>query len=257
MEAKLVTIPSLDGHIVNGTLNVPEDPVASALLVHGITADRHEWGFFDSLVTNFGKKNVTTLAIDYRGHGDSQLSIDKMSLSGVMLDVISSWKFLRAFDPNKPSFLVGNSFGGGIAYLFGQGATDCAHIYMTCPVTSYVADVSRVNANWQDDAKSGLVNYASKQLNSFIIPEFYVFDRLVKYQKVNVPFSVVHGSEDSDVPPEESKAFLMGRAPDSNYHALAGMDHSFSAPESAPNRNVLSPKLRQEAAEYIASILEW
>lgn len=256
MKTTPVTIQSLDGHTVHGTFNEPDDVIASALLIHGITADRHEWGFFDSLVVELAKKGVATLAIDYRGHGESDIPIERLSLSGITLDVIASWKFLRDAYPNVTSFLVGNSFGGGIGYLFGQEVGDCSHIYMTCPVTSYVADVSRVNADWQDNAKSGLVKYASKKLGSFVVPEFFVFDRLITNQAVNVPFSVVHGAVDSDVPPEESKAFLIDRAPEENYHALPGMDHSFSAPENAPDRDRLSPKLRQEAAVYIASILE-
>ncbi|MCB0321702.1 MAG: alpha/beta fold hydrolase, partial [Bdellovibrionales bacterium] len=195
MKKEEVKIVSEDGHIVHGTYSAPERTRACALLVHGITADRHEWGFFDSLVREFADRGVSTLAIDYRGHGMSKFPIERLSLSGVMADVMAAWSFLQKATPSVHSFIVGNSFGGGIAYLFGQNEKDCAHIYMTCPVTSYVADVSRVNSAWKDQAGTGLIQYASKKLSTIVVPEFYAYDFLIQNQHVSKPFSVVHGAE--------------------------------------------------------------
>lgn len=256
MKKEEVKIVSADGHVVHGTRCIPENIRASALLVHGITADRHEWGFFDALMQEFGESEVATLAIDYRGHGMSDIPIEQLSLSGVMIDVTAAWNFLREVSPATQSIIVGNSFGGGIAYLFGQNAEDCSHVYLTCPVTSYVSDVSRVNSHWIHQAKTGFIRYASKQLGAFIVPEFYAYDFLIAKQKVSIPFSVIHGAEDSDVPPEESRAFLASRANPHMYHSLSGMDHSFSAPAGSTDADSRSPLLRKEAAHYIATILD-
>ena len=47
MHTKQVALTAKDGHKVFGTHRQATSPRAAILLVHGITADRHEWGYYD------------------------------------------------------------------------------------------------------------------------------------------------------------------------------------------------------------------
>lgn len=127
---------------------------------------------------------------------------------------------------------------------------------MTCPVTSYIADLSRVSADWKDKISSGLIPYASKQLSSNIIPEMYVFDELIKACVIRTPVEVIHGTADSDVPFEESSSFVTQREKNITLYPADGMDHSFSAPEGSDNQKELSVQYRRQAALQVATIME-
>lgn len=253
-----ISLTAPDGHIVTGSLLRAKENRGIALLVHGITADRHEWGFFDFLSEALLAKGVSTLAIDYRGHGESPFPIEQLSLSGVFLDVMTAWQYLEqeSKGQNVKRFVVGNSFGGGIAYLFGQMHKNVDTVIMTCPVTSYIADLSRVSIDWKDKMPSDFIQYASKQLSSNTVPEMYAFDELIKECSIRIPVEVVHGTADSDVPFEESSNFVAQRKNNITLHPIDGMDHSFSAPEGSTNQKELSKQYRRQAAFEIATIME-
>jgi pimeloyl-ACP methyl ester carboxylesterase len=124
---KKISLTAFDGHVVAGSFSCAKKNQGTALLVHGITADRHEWGFFDYLSEALLSKGINTLAIDYRGHGESTLSIDQLSLSGVFLDIMTGWQYVEqgSRGHNVKRFLVGNSFGGGAGLFIWANAQEC------------------------------------------------------------------------------------------------------------------------------------
>jgi len=89
MDTEQVALTAKDAHKVFGTHRQATSPRATVLLVHGITADRHEWGHYDLVGDSLQKIGVASLAIDYRGHGASDRSIKNLMLSGIMLDIRS------------------------------------------------------------------------------------------------------------------------------------------------------------------------
>ena len=65
-----VQFSSFDGIGLEGTLLKPTSTVqASSLMIHGITADRHEWGTFDFLAQMLAEHGIASLRFDYRCHG--------------------------------------------------------------------------------------------------------------------------------------------------------------------------------------------
>jgi dipeptidyl aminopeptidase/acylaminoacyl peptidase len=249
-------IGAADGHVVQGTLRRGNGRGA-CLLVHGITADRHEWGLFDHLSDALSERSISTLAIDYRGHGTSLLPISSLSLPGVYLDIAAAWAGLlkETGEQSGNRTIIGNSFGGGLAYLFGQLTDSVDAVVMTCPVTNYMADLNRVNPDWMFSAPSGEIGYASKRLAADIVGDLCAFDDLISKIPARVSIDVVHGTEDADVPFSEANAFVDRLKPMATMHALAGMDHSFSAPEGVADRDRLSAEYRQHAALVIAELV--
>jgi pimeloyl-ACP methyl ester carboxylesterase len=251
-----VSLQSVDGHTVHGTLTAVERQRGVALLVHGITADRHEWGFFDFLVDELTKVGFSSLAIDYRGHGQSSMPIKDLALSGVVLDIAASWAHLTHTTEAPLGFrtIIGNSFGGGLSLLFGSLLTDVDRIIATCPVMSYVDDLTRVNEDWSKELSAGTIKYASKRLSSAVVPEMYLFDQMLESCGRTTPLTIVHGSADSDVPLSASESYLALRG-SGELLVLEGMDHSFSAPEGTPDASNVSAAYRLTAAREVASLL--
>lgn len=242
-----------DGHIVHGTLWAIEDQRGIALLVHGITADRHEWGFFDFLQEELANVGFSSLAIDYRGHGRSDIPISRLSLAGVILDIEAAWGLCQTHIRNDSSrqVIVGNSFGGGVSLFFGSRLWKVNQVVGTCPVMSYVDDIARVNESWQEVTETGLIKYASKHIPASLIPEMHLLDLLLEQDCRNSNLSIFHGSADSDVPLEASEQFLAARG-SGQLFVLDGMDHSFSAPAGTPDADSVSKRFRREAAIKVA-----
>ena len=107
MDTKQVALTAKDGHKVFGTHRQATSPRATILLVHGITADRHEWGYYDLVGDSLQKIGVASLAIDYRGHAeiDDVRSLVRDIESGT-LDGADWWRQVheRGFDQVPPPF---------------------------------------------------------------------------------------------------------------------------------------------------------
>lgn len=252
-----ISLCTPDGHLVTGSLLRANKEKGFALLVHGITADRHEWGLFDFLSEELHANGISSLAIDYRGHGKSMMSIEQLSLCGVLLDIQTAWQYVEKTcnDLNVKRFIVGNSFGGGLAYLFSQIYRKVDAVFLTCPVTSYISDLNRVTTDWRSSLVTGFVPYASKKLAASTVTEMYTFDELIENCVTRIPLTVIHGTADSDVPFDESSHFVSKRSRLATLHPLEGMDHSFSAPEGLPDREELSRQYRKQASIVIANIM--
>jgi predicted alpha/beta-fold hydrolase len=250
-----ISINNIDGHTVTGSYEKLKNAIGSCLLIHGITADRHEWGFFDALVWELSEKRISTLAIDYRGHGESNFSMKQLSLSGIYSDISLAWQWLAQNESSKERCIIGNSFGAGVAYLFGQLQRDVSQIVLTCPVTSYLADLQRVNPHWRNDVLTKNLQYASKELNPAIISEMEAYDHMIRCIKPSIYGHIVHGTADSDVPLSEVKSFAAARSPVFSLHPLLGMDHSFAAPDGTFDRENKSIEFRAQAAKYVAQLI--
>lgn len=252
-----ISFKSEDNHTIHGTLSRGKHEKSYAILIHGITADRHEWGFFDFLVQELNQQGITTLAIDYRGHGESAFDFSDLTLSGILLDIEASFKYIQETHNQSglPVTLIGNSFSGGLVYLFGQKNIRVHHVVMTCPVTSYISDISRVNSDWEQNLDTGFVLYAGRKIKNKIIDEMHIYDgEIASFASVKRT-DIFHGLLDSDVPFTEPESFAKNRSPLVKIHGLEGMDHSFSAPEGSLNRDVLSKEFRKKVARFIVSVL--
>ena len=73
---------SYDGLVLHGTLTMPESaPRSAALLVHGITSDRNELGFYERMSHVLAINGIASFRFEYRCHGENGLSMAQMSLS--------------------------------------------------------------------------------------------------------------------------------------------------------------------------------
>lgn len=225
------SVIAADGHVVHGSHWPVEAPAGVLLLVHGITGTRHENGYYDLVAQSLQERRVSTFSIDYRGHGESDKSINELMLSGVMLDIEAAWGFsVSTYGDHTVRLISGASFGGGVSLLFGQNNTSVDGIVLTMPVLSYVDDLCRVNPTWQADMKKGFIGYEGRQLSPLLLPELHFFDRLIDATHLRAPVVILHGTADSDVPFQASVDFADSRREHIEVIGLDDMDHGWTAP---------------------------
>lgn len=169
---------------------VEGEPAAPVLLyLHGArwdvmgSADRvrrmHELGF-------------SVLAIDYRGFGKSgaQLPSERTAYE----DAQAAWRWLAAQRPGTQRYVFGHSLGSAIAVDLAAKVDDEAGLIVESAFPSIPAVVARMRWGWLP-------------LGPLI---WQRFDSLSKIARVGAPTLVVHGSEDTLVPPALGRALYDG-----------------------------------------------
>jgi pimeloyl-ACP methyl ester carboxylesterase len=229
----------------------PDDPIASLVLVHGISADRHEWGFFDLLSLEALGRNVAVLALDYQGHGQSRIKIENLSLHDIAREIEFAQDWM-AKQRIGYSMILGNSFGAGVSLIAGvQEHVDL--VAMSCAVTNYRADLARVSpeieTTWDGD-----VPYSNLSLPASVLSEMAQVDETLASLHPEFPVLFFHGADDSDVPCEEARRFAAA-LPNAQFFAFENMDHTFTAPRAQKQRDEATVVNREIAALRISKEL--
>jgi len=154
----------------------------------------------------------SVLGIDYRGFGKSgdELPSERMAYE----DAEAAWRYLAQHCPTNQRFIFGHSLGAAVAVNLATEEPDAAGLILEGSFTS-IADVFGT-FKWGWLPVSGLITQR--------------FDAASKIGKIKVPLLVVHGSEDSLIPPALGRA-LYDRAPEPKRFVLVdgGSHHNTNA----------------------------
>ncbi len=136
----------------------------------------------------------SVLAVDYRGFGQSTNELPSEASS--VEDARAAWAWLAQKHPDRPRYIFGHSLGGAIAVQLAGAVNDANGLIVEGTFTS-IPDVFR-SFKWGWLPVTGLITQR--------------FDSAEQIARVKVPVLVVHGSNDSLIPPELGRA-LYERAP--------------------------------------------
>jgi len=113
-ERQLV-ISEPDGVGIPGILCVPNGAErARVLMLHGITTSKNEYlDFFRELAHTLAGCGVGSLRIDFRGHGDSQVSSRAFTVASQCSDTYAALKWYLDLEPHSDVtyHVLGCSFG--------------------------------------------------------------------------------------------------------------------------------------------------
>lgn len=115
-----VTLTSDDGVPLAATVwEPPGRPMAGVVLVHGPSRSRRDW---DGLGQWLAGRGFVAIAVDLRGHGESQASDAGGDLLAMVRDVRAAANYLLSRSDVAASIgLVGASAGGTLGVLAAQG----------------------------------------------------------------------------------------------------------------------------------------
>jgi len=199
---------SVDGLALRGTVTAPSDaPRALALFCHGITSDRSEWGIFDKAADVLAEVGVASLRFDFRGHGKSRLPSEQITLDGMAGDIAAAWSWLldAAGGASLPRFVIGSSFGGGLAYRT-TDALGAERAFLLAPVFDYLADLVKTAPDWQRQLeRKGYFKYSSLKLGGQILEDARAYPAIDA--PAALPVTIFHGDQDDDVPIASSARF--------------------------------------------------
>jgi pimeloyl-ACP methyl ester carboxylesterase len=147
------------------------------------------------------------LAIDYRGFGLSTNTLPSEQLA--LEDARAAWQWLGRRTPAAPRYLFGHSLGGALAIELAAEVDDEAGVIVEGTFTS-MADVLR-SFSWGWLPLGPLLTQR--------------FDAAARIAQIGSPLLVVHGSDDSLIPPELGRALYERARGRKRFELVEGGSH--------------------------------
>jgi alpha-beta hydrolase superfamily lysophospholipase len=230
--------------------DIPLRPRALVLLLHSL--GEHS-GSYEAMTTRLKAAGYGVIRFDFRGHGRSD---------GPRGDVQDFQDYLRDTDavverahrdfPGLPLFLVGHSMGALVAACYAVEhpkkidgeITSCAALRLM-PALEFLRGCSRYRHGERGDERFSFIIPARQDEASGVWGEDWQMQDSVtvrlagavwiqvadwfapRMKELNIPLLILHGGEDSLVPPEVSQWFYDGvSSPDRSLHVYPEQGHS-------------------------------
>lgn len=179
--AEEVFLKTSDGETLNGLLFTETAPEV-ILYFHGNAGDLSGWQY---VAEDFKHLGFNFFIFDYRGYGKST---GEISEKGIYLDAEACYRYLihRGFDPEN-IIIYGRSIGAGAAV--------------------HLASSQKCRGLVLESAFSSLPALANEKM-PLLFPSLYLryrFDNIKKIRSVSCPVILLHGSDDTLVPPSHSQ----------------------------------------------------
>jgi fermentation-respiration switch protein FrsA (DUF1100 family) len=183
--AKDVTLETSDGLRLHAWF-VPAQESGNGVTVLVANGNAGDRSFRAPLAHALAKEGMSVLLFDYRGYGDNP---GQPSEEGLALDARAAYRFLKAKGiPDDRLLYFGESLGAAVVT---ELATEHppAGIVLRSPFT--------------DLAEVGQIHYPFLPVRALLRDRFPVIDHI---RDLNLPTVVVWGTQDSIVPPDQSRA---------------------------------------------------
>ena len=243
-EEKEISFHTSDGLLLKGTLLIPNMNIRHmSLLVHGITVNREEDGFYTDLSKRLSSIGSASLRFDLPGHGSSQGSYEKLTLTKVISAIEMAYRELyKSLLPNDvPLNVIASSFGGGLSACWAAKNQDKLRtLILLNPLLEYDRHMLFSKPFWNNGK---LTTQGIETLDSqgwlphgeFCMGEEMINDLLLIkphkiMQSLKIPVLTIHGDSDSVVSFDAAKKYSITNK-NSAFIPIHGADHGFSHPE--------------------------
>jgi uncharacterized protein len=261
------TFRTLDGLQLSGALVMPEDPpLGAVVLVHGGGVTREEGGFFTRLAAGLGEAGVASLRFDLRGHGHSEGKQEELTLSAILNDIRVANAHVRTETSVSSVSLLGASFGGGICgYYAAKRPADVHRLVLLNPQLDYKKRTIDSRSYWSNDsiddeaarqlADQGYIDFTPTLKHGRpIFNEVFWLKPNEVLGEITAPTLVVHGTKDTFVPIESSRAAMSQFGGEHKLVEIEGSQHGFAVHEDP---QYLNPQSQEWQAFVIRTVTEW
>jgi pimeloyl-ACP methyl ester carboxylesterase len=263
----VVKFRTFDGLHLAGTLASPDRPGDRAVvLVHGGGVTREEGGFFTRLGAGLGEAGVASLRFDLRGHGDSEGRQEDLTLAAILNDIRTALKWLRHSSGASRLSLLGASFTGGTcAYYAAKRAAEIDRLVLLNPQLNYKKRTIDSRSYWHDDqlgeaearqlSEPGYIQFTpTLRHGRAILNEVFWFEPLAVLGEITAPTLLVHGTKDTFVPVEDSRAAAPLLTAKHRLVEIDGSQHGFAVHDDP---HYLNPQSQAWQAQVIETVAAW
>ena len=236
------------------------------VLVHGGGVTREEGGFFTRLAAGLAETGVASLRFDLRGHGDSEGRQEELTLAAILNDIRVAIASVREATGATAVSLLGASFGGGICgYYAAKRPDDVARLVLLNPQFNYKWRTIDSRPYWHDDyLDDDMVKTLNEQGSIRFTPtlkhgrpllnEVFWLRPDEAIGEIAAPTLVVHGTKDTLVPIESSRAAIRKFTAEHRLVEVEGSQHGFAVHDDP---QYLQPQSQEWQAFVIRTVAEW
>jgi alpha-beta hydrolase superfamily lysophospholipase len=267
VQSSPVTLRTLDGLHLVGTLVTPEQPAERAIvLVHGGGVTREEGGFFTRLAAGLGDVGVASLRFDLRGHGESEGIQHELTLAAILNDIRVALAHVREATGARRLALLGASFTGGVCACYAaKRPAEIDRLVLLNPQLDYHQRTITSRPYWTDDrlndemarqlTEQGYIQFTPTLRHGRpILNEAFWFEVLPMLGDIQAPTLVVHGTKDTFVPIEASRAAVTRFTVKHKLVEIEGAQHGFAVHDDP---QYLNPQSQEWQAFVIRTVAEW
>ncbi|MDO8554055.1 MAG: alpha/beta hydrolase [Candidatus Micrarchaeota archaeon] len=199
----------------------------AVIICHGLTSSKDS-KTGTALRNTLIDDGITTLSIDLYGHGESEGTMEQLTVSKSVESVVGAYEYLKQNGYDKIS-LVGSSFSGSVC-IVAATLLDLSAMVLKCPVFDY-AELLRYRLKehgvetWKKDGK---IEVYQTILGYGIYEDATNLNIKELARKVTCPTLFIHGAGDKMVPPSHSEeAYKMIHSKEKKLYIIRGADHFF------------------------------
>ncbi|WP_322768783.1 alpha/beta hydrolase [Frankia sp. Cr1] len=263
----VTSLRTLDGLRLAATLATPEGVAErAAVLVHGGGVTREEGGFFTRLAAGLTEAGVASLRFDLRGHGESEGRQEELTLSSILNDIRVALAGVRESTGVDHVSLLGASFGGGICgYYAAKRPADVSRLVLLNPQFNYKWRTIDSRPYWHDDHiddeaartlnEQGAITFTpTLQHGRPMLNEVFWLRPDEALGEIVAPTLIVHGTKDTLVPIESTRAALTKFTAETRLVEVEGSQHGFAVHDDP---QYLQPQSQEWQAFVIRTVAEW
>jgi hypothetical protein len=261
-----VSLRTLDGLHLAGTLVTPDQPSdRAAVFVHGGGVTREEGGFFARLATGLADAGVASLRFDLRGHGESEGRQEDLTLATILNDIrVASTDVQERTGASRLS-LCGASFTGGVCAYYAAKRHEIDRLVLLNPQLDYKQRTVDSRTYWHGDRidneaasqlrEHGYIQFTPSLRHGYgLLNEVFWFRPLDVLGEITAATLLVHGTKDTFVPVEGSRAALPLFRAEHRLVEIEGSQHGFAVHDDP---QYLNPQSQEWQAYVIRTVADW
>ena len=185
------------------------------IICHGLGSSK---GHKEPLMKAFSEDGLASMAFDFSGHGESQGSFEKLTVTNAVADskaAIDYVSSLASVDASRIG-IMGHSFGGSVSLIGAAGDKRIKSIVVSAPVTDFLETLKMLSdfdtkignlAVWKDKGYTHYLNAGQKYMKL----EYPFFEDAMKFDmkkiatKIKSPVLFIQGNKDRVSPISQSK----------------------------------------------------
>jgi pimeloyl-ACP methyl ester carboxylesterase len=258
---------SLDGLELRGTLVTPSGSgKGTAILVHGGGVTKEEGGFYTRLGLGLADAGISSLRFDLRGHGESEGRQEDLTISGIANDIRAAIETTVGLTGSDRVSLIAASFSGGIAAFYASRYPDQLNrLVLFNPLLNYKRRFIDDKPYWLGDhidaerahelAVQGYIAHSPTfRLGRPLLNEIFYLQPHMKLGKVVTPTLIVHGTRDTFIPIEASRAAVAEIAGGAELIEIDGAQHGIAVHDDP---QYLDPRTQEWQAFAIRTVADW